>query len=390
MKKHLIAAAVAAAVAGPAAAQSVSISGVLDVRATNNHKATTVTSAGASSTVKDSGSTGLTSGNAAIDGWATSALGFTMSEDLGGGLKATAHLLQRMGNTLEARERWIELAGNFGAVRVGRVNPSLTANYVGISGLGTTNNAGSFYQLVAGGGRSMSVNANTAAFASGNMERQDGVIQYTSPRMSGFQVAGGIADNSSDASALDGKTENKQQYATVSFASGPLAVGAGWAKRDRGVEAVTGVAALENSTTTAQVLAVTATNREGKMTWLGASYDLGMARVHVTTVARDEKQGNLNAALAQTNDISVNTVALSVPLGAATLRGSFYDGRDEGTTATTTGHDLSGYQLSMQYAFSKRTSAYLVTGINEKKRKGGSTADNIKEQGTGIGLVHSF
>jgi len=201
MKKHLIAAAVAGALAVPAMAQ-VTVSGVLDVQAYNSRDTERV-AAGAARTartsVDDVGSNGASTDNAnALDGWSTSQLVFTASEDLGGGLKATAVWVQRMSNTtFGERDRSIQLDGGFGSVRIGRFNPSITSGYSSISALGTTGNAGSNYNFVTNGGAD-EFSASGAIYASGNFERQDNLIQYTSPNMSGVVATVGSATSSTD------------------------------------------------------------------------------------------------------------------------------------------------------------------------------------------------
>jgi len=361
MKKQLIAAAVAAAVAVPAAAQ-VSISGVLDVQAYNSREVQNVGGA----TVKDIGSGGASTDAAnALDGYSTSAMTFTASEDLGGGLKATAVWMQRMSNTTYGeRERYIDLAGNSGSIRFGRFNPSITAVFNTLSGLATTNNAGSFYSFVTDGGPT-TLSASNVAFASGNFERQDNLMQITSADLSGFRISVGYANSSSDDSTIAGSVKAKQTYGTVSYARGSLEVGVALGKRDTETQEA---APFLN---------------ESDLKWLGAAYNLGFAKAHIMHAKRDQ---NINGN--RVHDADLTSFAVSIPLGATTLRASFYEGSDDGAGANAVKND--GYQLSATYALSKRTFAYIVTGVNDKARSGASIAAEVETKQTGIGVSHSF
>ena len=102
MKKHLLAAAVAAAVCVPAAAQ-VSVSGNIDVNAMKSTKITTVTgSTTATTDAKNTGSGADGTNSASQTGWATSELIFQATEDLGAGLKATARIRDRKSTRLNS------------------------------------------------------------------------------------------------------------------------------------------------------------------------------------------------------------------------------------------------------------------------------------------------
>ena len=138
MKKHLIAAAVAAAVAAPAFAQtSVSFFGRLDVGYANN------TSDGGTAATKVKNS-GIHSG-----ALTTSRFGFNVSEDLGGGLKAIATMETELNPTattfssLNNRQTFVGLTGGFGGVRLGRQYTPSHLIATGYDPLGGANIAGS-------------------------------------------------------------------------------------------------------------------------------------------------------------------------------------------------------------------------------------------------------
>ena len=132
MKKQLLAMAVAATFAAPAVAQQVTVSGTLDISPISMTKRTI----GTESRTESATTTG---GN-----WATSLVNFQATEDLGGGLKATAFINQVVNATtgeFTARDRWIELSGGFGAIKAGRFSPAAEGGYTAFAVAGTTNSA---------------------------------------------------------------------------------------------------------------------------------------------------------------------------------------------------------------------------------------------------------
>jgi len=105
MKKHVLAAALASAFAAPVVAQNVTMSGTLDV---NPYSQTKTFIGGTTPETRKSTTTSNGSG------WSTSVINFTATEDLGGGLKATAFVNQVVNATdglLTARDRWINISG---------------------------------------------------------------------------------------------------------------------------------------------------------------------------------------------------------------------------------------------------------------------------------------
>jgi len=74
-----------------------------------------------------------------------------------------------------------------------------------------------------------------------------------------------------------------------------------------------------------------------------------------------------------------------------TFSASMYSGENDVTALTTDNLDLSGNQLMVNYALSKRTSIYAVTGMNKSKLGSGNTAGTAtKTKTTSVGMNHSF
>jgi predicted porin len=365
MKKTLIALATLAATAS-FAQSTVTLSGTLQIGAVNNGKTTTqAAGATAATNVK-------TSSTAAHNTWATSTLNVNAVEDLGGGLRASAVMISGVGDGFAARERTLGLSGGFGAVRFGRFVPAAAAGFHGFSGVGSANLAGSIYNMSTAGSATAAMHTNAV-----NFERQDNVLQYTTPSFSGFTVNLAMVNNTSDsdAAALTGKKEGKQTSLHLGYAAGPLSVGFGTNSRTDSTEGT----------------ALTVASTDTDLQWIGASYKLGVATVFATNVTREAKTSTGGAAATTGTDASVNAFGVSVPMGAITLRASTYSGSDKRGTGDTDNTKLSGNQLSVSYALSKRTTLVAATGTNQIKRDGvASTAATQKITGTTLGLTHAF
>jgi predicted porin len=362
MKKSLIALAVLAASGASFAQSTVTLGGTLDVTAFGNGKVATTAAGGNTQTDVKTSATGFTTGQS----WATSELRIGGTEDLGGGLKASFQLNSDMrssataGPAFVSRDRWLQLAGGFGSLRLGsQGNVANSAGFNAYTQTGTTG-VGSTYGLSVVGG----------------IERQANVINYTSPSFNGVTVMVGTAMNSSDStsSSLVGEASTSQTGLSVTYAAGPLSAGFGVTKRTTEIESTT--AALAD----AGKIAVDAN-------FIGASYNLGFATIGGSIINNDSETGN-----AATRGQSLTVFGVTVPMGAITLRASTYTGKDTVSALATDDIKLSGNQISAVYALSKRTSIYAYTGTNQTKRGSGNatTGAVAKTTGTNIGVSHSF
>lgn len=434
MKKQLLATAIAGMFAVPAIAQ-VTVSGNLDVTATRSNKVEEVAASG--TTAYRNTETSNTGGGNGISGtassWVTPQLVFEAKEDLGGGMTATARFSQSIAaETFAARDRYVEVGGGFGSVRLGRFNPFI-GGLDSYSGAGTSNSPGDLDQMATG-----SVKLFGSGITGGSFGRQDGQVQFTSPTFSGFNVVVGYGSNSTDDTANTNRlSENKMQSLGVQYKAGPLTVAAAMGERKVKTAATTGTKgrafffnATQNATatqdtaanstvgdsiggttgytltqgafptgnilgviTSAGAIAGAQFDAKHEFDWLGASYNLGPATVMVShsrrkTTSNSSTSGSATSTL---NDAKVNSIGLMVPLGATTLRVSTYAGKDERGTGNTDDAKLEGNQISATYNLSKRTFIYAVTGDSEVKRDGSSsTIYTRKEKGNSIGVVHTF
>lgn len=276
MKKTLIALA-AIAVSGAAFAQSnVTLYGVADLSIADNNAPATKIAASANGV--------LNNGN--------SRFGLRGSEDLGGGLKANFNIeaaVNLANGATDAnmfqRAAYVELAGGFGSVRAGR---SLSPQFYAIA----------TYELT--GTANYSAVANTFGFGGGS--RNDAMIAYSTPNMGGFGATLGtkLAGNN----AGNAKTD-----LNVRYVAGPLAAALGYDKTSGGVAS----------------------------TSIGASYNLGMAKVAV---------GFYDPAVLAKGF----SVGVSAPVGPVSLT---LDIAKQTELAKNT-----NYLLEAKYPLSKRTFAY--------------------------------
>lgn len=270
----------------------------------------------------------------------TSRLGFKGEEDLGGGLKAVFQVETGLNSGKEAassigdRGAFVGLAGAFGTVTLGSsvLSPSFYARAA--TDPSTTNNYG------------------IAKFAGAT--RLDNSINYTSPNFAGFTVRASMVQKNDNTANSASKGAND---ISAVYANGPL------------------------------TLAASASNSGyDKGNFVGAAYDLGMAKVFVNSVkvagtaavayVASNTADDTTANTAGSEDVAATTSAkytsygVSAPFGAWTLQA---DMRTKKGAADDT------YVLSAQYALSKRTSFTAYTA----KTEGAKAA-------LGAGVRHNF
>jgi predicted porin len=382
MKKLLIATAALAMVAGTAQAQSsVTVYGNLDV----------------GFSTLDTDKAGVNSGADAIafSNDSSSRLGFKGSEDLGGGLKANFALetgLSGIGattaaaTTLGSRAQWVELESSSGAVRLGFQD---TASRTIVNGYDASS--------------ASNVIGNLAAKDSQLAGRFNGV-SLTSARMSGFQIGGQFYKNTT---TEDAKTDVKADgYAlSANYVAGKFAAHAAMTDLNTTIRAVTGAAAVASSTSNAGaagVAPITAGDVDTKTTAVGASYDLGIAKV-MASYAKVDAVDNLETTNGSNrySQRDYTSVGVQVPMGKTTAfaqysKGSSLTGKGLAVTAATgviaanaAGYDgdVTGYTVGARYAFSKRTYAYAIYGADETDTS--ATATTKRDQ-IAFGINHAF
>jgi hypothetical protein len=379
MKKHVIASAVAALIAVPAMAQNVTIGGILDVAPHSARKSTLGTT---TSDVKGTGNYAGSFGSAA-----SNRINITFGEDLGGGLKVDGLYRLRFtttGGTGGDDDMWLRLSTNVGSFKLGRFS-GMVDNLSGATGAFAAANttggiAANASDLVSGtlSGQATAIVAATgavtkAAAGVGAFDDTRGLLQYVSPTFSGITATIDYANNTSDESTTAGKGQTKQQGLGLNYKAGALEANFSSTNRE-----ISGVLGTTEATTASK----------GKILWASVSYDMGPVKVFLANANRKDK----TVAGATSDDVSVNSLGIQVPMGPWTFFATAYDGEDKNTGVAgavgTEKRDLSGNQVAARYALSKRTYAYLVRGVAQDK---GLVANgNYKRTETALGLAHSF
>jgi len=431
MKKHLIAAAVAAAFAVPAMAQ-VTVYGRAEVTTELGRKVqvTSTTTAGGVTTVNGAtqlvdllgngtafGSfpgaavrTGTTSrpaftiqdGNTIGEG--SSRFGFRGEEDLGGGLKALFQMEAGVniddgsdnngGGTLFARTAMVGVSGGFGRVTFGRqVNPAFSVQAAG-QAMGTMNG-------YIDGAQSVPPNAGGV--------RSSNSVMYSSPSFSGlsfsFLAAAAEGKGTTNAAANNQQTVNSDRPGMslgVNYSAGPLYLGLGWDKRETKSnvsDRLTGVAASGSELELDQLV-------------VSASFNFGVARVFATWTELDGdsvvRTATPNAVVREGGKERASAIGLTVPLGASLFfaeygtskTGSLYSNTTTGAVITNNLLNVSisgketAYSLGVRYALSKRSWTQAAYGhykiANRATGPGGVIADGDKRSGFALTLSHSF
>ncbi|MGQ9725126.1 MAG: porin [Tepidimonas sp.] len=317
MKKTLIALAAFAATGAAVAQSSVTLYGIADVVLHKDKKA----------------SARLTSGGVSSSRW-----GIKGTEDLGGGLKAGFLFEQKIaldnghaGDDDDAgsgfnRQTYLSLAGGFGEVRFGKIwsayddvggatDAAFNANVLGPVNL-------IFYSQYA-----YTANPNNG-------------IYYVTPSFSGFSAA--ISTN-----LREGVPNSRVSAFNVQYENGPLYVALGYQDDEL------------------------AGDRGDKFTRLGASYDIGVAKL-LGTYGR-----------AKNADVDEWSIGADVPVASnVVLSVGYAQSKQSGAKAER------GWSLAAAYALSKRTTAY--AGYFDANNAAVTGRAGAPDSRFGVGLKHTF
>ena len=146
----------------------------------------------------------------------SSRIGFKGTEDMGGGLKASFQLEHGFGSdtgqaagTFWGREAWVQLAGAFGAIRLGNITPEsyfATADYVSMHNHDTGTSSDALYS-----------NEFSVAYLNKNK------VMYMTPAMGGFSA--------SVAMTAGEKVEKNGTDVAMNYDVGPFHGGFGYSKQ---------------------------------------------------------------------------------------------------------------------------------------------------------------
>lgn len=329
MKKHIIAAAVAAAVAVPAIAQNVSVSGTLETgyikQDVNNVSSHTV-----AGTVLN-----------------TNNITFSGSEDLGGGLKVGFKIMDEFttnngDDTASSEGMWAEtsltLSGGFGEIKAGKFSHAARD-------LGGVYRFGNEFARLSGIFRSLGDGANKTHS-----------IQYTSPAMNGITVALAYGNQGTDAAAA--ATPNDVSM-LVRYASGPLTVAYGRLTRDAGVA----------GTKNAEQL-------------IGGQYDFGTFKIGALYASEKDKAND---------DATAYVVNLLYPIGNGVSVLASYHSVDESVQGSAKGGGIAllkdfskrttGYVGYLNMKNTNMSEVYTMSGMG---------SNNQTDSAYAIGVRHNF
>jgi predicted porin len=329
---------------------------------------------------------------AAANGSSTSTFRFTGSESLGGGMTAGFQLENDLAagassssSVINAGSSFLSLSGNWGSLKAGNVNTAgLTAGttaqpfgtaigggYSGAfarlsrAGINGTSAAGATAGYLTEG-ENASTTAGAAGISGTRTVRVNSSLRYDTPSFSGFGASFQYAAKNSDANVVATANTGGFQSLGLTYNNGPLNVA--YANEQMAVGAVVptgGGVPLGN------------VNEKVTHNLLAANYTFGPATVYGGWTSS-------KSSVAATADSRSWNLALKYAVsGALSLMANVVKVDDK----LTTNQDRSLTGLGLDYALSKRTTAYgrYENGDNDKAASG--TGNFTRYQ---IGMRHSF
>jgi len=377
MKKTVMAVAIAAMGTTATFAQNVTISGNLDAGFSNLNAKTN--SADKQELISN--------------GSSTSVFRLSVSEDLGGGLRAGfvgVHLLNmtsgQTGNAstpyqtkqLFDDEISLSLSGNFGRLQVGAPNSGMLETNGQAQPFGTALGGGysssGINRLGGAAGVSYGVNQFVGGgAANGRVVRHEKSIRYDTPRINGLSGNIVFSPGNDNSTTVTSNTNQFMNY-TLNFNQGPLNIAYSVAEAKAGSQQAAGAASSASVTATNALT----TDDKVKYTFAAANYTMGPVTVYAglttgksTGLATnfEAKSSNVAAkyALTGSTDLLVNFTKVSDRVGS---------------------QDAKLLGLSAIYKVSKRTSAYLTYQDYNTDRSVGQDASAAQQ--TIVGMRHSF
>jgi predicted porin len=347
MKKHLIAAAALATLSTAAFAQNVTVYGIVDLALS---KTTGAAAAGSKTALADAT-------------WMPSVFGFTGTEDLGGGMKASFNLesdvnmdvgqtTSASGNKLFGRKSNVAVSGGFGELKLGKDIDQIFLQGFIDNVRNSHSSSGFIAHTVAAAGTTLSTDS---VFT-------QNLVRYTTPTVSGFKAS---------VQHMFGEQAGNNSFGTstsllANYSNAGLSISVGTKKSND----VGGTAGSDT-----------------ELTYVGATYQLGQFRLS-TTHWETKAKGTNTAAKVKTQEYGVG-YAVSPKLTAAVN----YVDMEKGVY----GSDITS--ASLKYALSKRTSVWALVSRAENDDSAqsaiyGSIYNNgvgtNKGTATALGITHSF
>ena len=383
MKKTLVAVAALAFVGAASAQSSVTLYGKIDWTIVNATQ-----SIGGTKTA--TGNVGLQVNSAGLSG---SRWGMKGAEDLGGGMKAIFDLqsgfavdtgASAQGGLLFGRQAYAGLSGGFGTITAGRQYSPIDTVWGTYDGQGYTSNSAMSYAWNGSLTGTRGIHAEPG--------RINNSLLYQTPAMGGFQgqLMYAPGENKSSAAATGSQSAGSYAGFLIGYANGPIGVHLGYENIKTTGPGVAAVPAGFTSsvasgalviTPTAAVAAKAPTSTSVRDWTLGASYDLGVAKVY---------GGYQRATATGGSDDTGWMLGVGMPIGAMSLNVGYARESNNVTGLAVDGKN-SAFGAQLVYALSKRTNVY-ADFLSGKSRAaaaaGGSptTKNNIY----GVGMRHDF
>jgi len=351
MKKSLIALAALAAVTAASAQSTVNITGALILGVGTTELGT------ATSDLQIARSTGN--------------IGFSGTEDLGGGLKAGFNFQTTFGQAaatnvtvsaqaaqrtlLGDRQAHLTLSGGFGTILTGKANSAVKSmgGIYDVSGLPLINGLGA-----GDSGESFSTAGNIAIAAGDTNARIiygdafTNQLSYSSPSINGFSVSVGMTPVQTVSTGVGDDSVGKDSLSySLSYSNGPL-------------NAAVNLTDVQGGTAPYQ------------LTTVAANYDLGVAKIGVT-----QQSIRLDSGV---NPGNATAITIGVPVGSGQFGAGYGRRIASNSSSTSFGDDVKHTFIGYKHNLSKRTA---ISAIYSNIDRTGSTTD-LKE--THILIGHSF
>ena len=286
-----------------------------------------------------------------------SLIGFKGSENLGNGLKAIWQVEQALSidgtnvngnNTWATRDSFVGLTGNFGTVRLGKLSTYLNSDME------------KYDAWIYGAG----VNGATWTTAKTLDGRFDNAIRYDSPNLNGFKFTAAYGFDETR-STVKGNRSNKAVWN----------LGAGYENAGYYVDA--GYVSFQDTDDSA--------TKDGNYWRLEGGYN-----ANNLLVALAYGQSKLYAGAADATKAKEAALTVGYTTGALTPKFTYAHVWDTKTNGVKADDGINQYVIGVDYALSKRTTAYTSFGYVKHDNVIVAGTDERKERTLAVGVQHKF
>ncbi|WP_277059718.1 porin [Rivihabitans pingtungensis] len=291
-----------------------------------------------------------------------SLIGFKGSENLGNGLKAIWQVEQGLNidgttgagsgngynNTWATRDSFVGLTGNFGTVRLGKLSTYLNSDME------------KFDAWIYGAG----VNGATVTTANTLDGRLNNAIRYDSPNLNGFKFTAAYGFDEAR-TTINGNRSNKAVWN----------LGAGYENAGYFVDA--GYVAFQDTDASG--------SKDGNYWRLEGGYN-----ANNLLVALAYGQSKLYAGAADATKAKEAALTVGYTMGALTPKFTYAHVWDTKTNGVKADDGINQYVIGVDYALSKRTTAYTSFGYVKHDNIIVADTDERKERTLAVGVQHKF